>query len=176
MADPFVGQLLLVAFDFAPVQWAPCYGQLMGIQQNTALFSLLGVNFGGDGIRSFGLPNLQGNVAVGFGQGPGLSNYVLGETGGAANVTLSTQETPTHTHVAQADTLIADQINPAANAFAKSTAGTVYNNTSPTPPLSVMNAGAITPFAGGSLPHNNMMPFQALNWIIALYGVFPVRS
>lgn len=176
MADPFLGQLLLVGFNFAPYQWAPCNGQLIPISSNQALFALLGVNFGGDGIRTFGLPNLQGNVAVGFGQGPGLTQYSLGEIGGATNVTLSVGEVPAHTHTPQASSLPADQINPSGFVFAKSEAGNVYNNAKPTPGLSPMSTSAITPFNGGPVGHNNMMPFQALNWVIAMAGIFPSRS
>jgi microcystin-dependent protein len=176
MANPFLGQLLLVGFDFAPYQWVPCSGQLLPISQYTALFSLLDVNFGGDGIRTFGLPNLQGNVAVGFGQGAGLTSYDLGETGGTTTVTLSADQTPAHTHTPQADSQLADQSSPASNSFARSTAGNIYNNATPTPPLTQMNAAAISAFNGGSGPHPNMMPFLALNWVIALVGVFPSRG
>ncbi len=176
MANPFLGQLLLVGFNYPPYQWQPCAGQLLPISQYTALFSLLGTNFGGDGRSTFGLPNLQGNVAVGYGQGAGLSNYDLGETGGAAAVTLLTSQTPAHTHTPQASSLPAEQTSPGANAFTKSGAGNIYNNSTTTPALSSMSASAITPFNGGSLPHNNMMPFLALNWVIAMVGVFPTRS
>jgi microcystin-dependent protein len=175
MANPFLGQLLLVGFNYAPYQWAQCSGQLLPISSNTALFSLLGVNFGGDGIRTFGLPNLQGNVAVGFGQGSGLSRYDLGETGGTATVTLNSSQTPNHTHTPQAATLLADQEGPGGNAFAKSAAGNVYNNATSTPALSPMSTSAITAFNGGSLSHENMMPYLALNWVIAMQGVFPQR-
>jgi microcystin-dependent protein len=176
MANPFLGQLLLVGFNYAPTQWAPCNGQLLPISQYTALFSLLGVNFGGDGIRAFGLPNLQGNVAVGFGQGAGLSNYDLGESAGTPTETLATNQTPAHIHPPQADSLLADQLSPSGNAFARSTAGNIYNNANPTPALTPMNAAAITAFNGGSGSHPNMMPFLALNWVIAMAGVFPTRS
>jgi microcystin-dependent protein len=176
MANPFLGQLLLVGFDYAPYQWAPCNGQLLPISAYTALFSLLGVNFGGDGIRTFGLPNMQGNVAVGYGQGPGLSQYGLGETGGASNITLLSGQTPSHTHTPQADILPAEQTAPGGNVFAKSGAGSIYNNATATPPLTAMGAAAIPPFNGGSQPHNNMMPYLALNWVIAMTGVFPTRS
>jgi microcystin-dependent protein len=176
MANPFLGQLLLVGFNYAPYQWAPCNGQLLPISAYTALFSLLGTNFGGDGIRTFGLPNLQGNVAVGYGQGTGLSLYDLGETGGASSVTLLAGQTPAHTHTPQADTLPADQTSPGSNAFAKSAAGNIYNNSTATPALTAMSASAITPFNGGAQPHNNMMPYLALNWVIAMAGVFPTRS
>lgn len=175
MGSPFLGQLLLVGFNYAPVQWAPCQGQLLNIQQYAALFSLLGVNFGGDGMRTFGLPNLQGNVAVGFGQGAGLSLYDLGETGGTPTVTLATNQTPAHTHTPQADLTLADQLSPSGTAFARSAAGNVYNNANPTPPLTAMNAAAINSFNGGSGPHTNMMPFVALNWVIAMSGLYPER-
>ena len=173
MADQFLGQLTLAAFNFAPQGWALCSGQLLSISQNTALFSLLGVNFGGDGKSNFGLPNLQGNIAVGMGQGPGLSQYDIGETGGSAGVTLLTTEVPPHTHTANAHPGRADATTAANNAFADSPSGNVYySGTSP----------ALTPMAqtissvGGGVPHNNLMPYLTLNWIIALQGVYPPRS
>lgn len=175
MANQFLGQLLLVGFNFPPYQWASCSGQLLAISSNTALFSLLGTNFGGDGRSTFGLPNLQGAVAVGAGQGAGLSIYDVGETGGTQNETLNTSTIPPHSHTPHGAPLPATETDPTGNAFAKSQAGNIYNNTSPTPPTSQMNAAAITPFPGGNLPHNNMMPYLALNWVIALTGIFPSR-
>ncbi|MGA2742627.1 MAG: tail fiber protein [Bryobacteraceae bacterium] len=173
MADPFVGQLLLVGFNFPPNGWAFANGQILSIFQNTALFSLLGTMYGGDGKSNFGLPNLQGNVAIGFGQSPGLQYYTQGESGGVQNVTLIPSQTPVHNHTPYSATRPATQSTPGGNAFAESTAGNIYSTS--TSPLTPMSAAAISPF-GGNQPHNNMMPFVGLNWVIALQGIFPARS
>jgi microcystin-dependent protein len=171
--DPFVGQLMLVGFNFAPIGFALAQGQTLSISSNTALFSLLGTTYGGDGRSNFKLPNMQGNVAVGFGQGPGLSLYDLGETGGSQTVTLLVNETPLHTHTAQAKNIKAEVNPPAGHSLADSSSGNIYTNT--TTPLVPMSPNAISPF-GGNQPHNNMMPYVGLNWVIALQGVFPARS
>lgn len=175
MADPFVGQLTLAAFNFAPYGWAQCTGQLMAISSNTALFSLLGVNFGGDGRSTFALPNLQGNCAVGMGQGPGLNQYDIGQTGGEPSVTLLQTEVPPHSHIVNARSVRSDEKSPAGNTFSDSVGGDLYNNTT-SPPLPLVAMNTVTNTVGGSQPHNNMMPYLALNWIIALQGVFPPRS
>jgi microcystin-dependent protein len=172
MSDPFVGQLSLVGFNFAPKGWAIATGQLLPLSQNTALFSLLGTMYGGDGKSNFALPNLQGSAAIGFGQGPGLSLYTQGETGGSTTITLLASETPNHNHTANG-AAGRGKNTPVANAFADSTAGPVYSPS--TSPLTPMSSAAIPPF-GGNQPHNNMMSYQALNWIIALQGVFPPRG
>ncbi len=176
MADPFVGELRLVGFNFAPVNWLTADGQLMPISRYTALFSLLGVNFGGDGRSTFGLPNLQGSIPVGAGQAPGLSSYDVGETGGLLTETLLQTEMPRHTHTVHAEKKPADGTSPVNSAFASSgTAGSLYT-TDTTPANQVqLNSGVVT-FYGGNLPHNNLMPYLTLNWIIALAGVFPQRS
>ena len=175
MADPFVGELRLVGFNFAPFQWATADGQLMAISQNTALFSLLGTNFGGNGTSNFGLPNLQGSIPVGAGQGPGLSPYSVGEVGGVPILALTQAEMPAHTHTVKGDATPANSNTPVANTFAqaKTSVGNLYT---PSSGGSVqMNTSIVTPF-GNNLPHNNMMPYLTLNWIIALAGVFPQRS
>lgn len=177
MADPFVGELRLVGFNFAPVNWATADGQLMPISRNTALFSLLGTNFGGDGRSTFGLPNLQGSIPVGAGQGPGLSLYDVGETGGVPTETLLQTEMPQHTHTVRGDKIDANATTPANNAFGKgaSSKDNLYT-TDTTPGNQVqMNSGIVT-FFGNNLPHNNLMPYLTLNWIISLAGVFPPRS
>ncbi len=177
MADPFVGELRLVGFNFAPINWLTADGQLMPISRYTALFSLLGTNFGGDGKSTFGLPNLQGSIPVGAGQGPGLSLYDVGETGGVLTETLLLSEMPQHTHTIRADKTPADVTSPANNAFGKgaSAAANLYT-TDTTPANQVqMNPNVVTLF-GNNLPHNNLMPYLTLNWIIALVGVFPPRS
>lgn len=173
MADPFVGELRLVGFNFAPVNWATADGQLMPISRNSALFSLLGVNFGGDGKSTFGLPNLQGSIPIGAGAAPGLSTYAVGEVGGVMSVTLIQSEMPRHNHTMRADTVTeAEVTTPVGNAFAKSKSGNLYS-TSTTPAVQ-MNPGIVTN-SGNNLPHNNMMPYLTLNWIISLAGVFPQR-
>lgn len=176
MSDQFLGQVMLAGFNFAPVGWAQCAGQLIPISQNTALFSLLGTYYGGNGTSNFALPNLQGNCAVGQGQGPGLSPYDVGQTGGSQTVTLLTQQVPAHNHTANARALRADQTVPGGNVFAESgVVGNIYNNSS-NPPLVQMNQNTLVPAVGSNQPHNNMMPYLVLNWVIALQGIYPARS
>jgi microcystin-dependent protein len=179
MSDQFIGELRLVGFNFAPNGWAICTGQILSITQNTALFSLFGTTFGGDGRSNFGLPDLQGNVVVGAGQGPGLTLYDVGETGGSPNVTLLASEVPQHTHAANAHSGRANLSipnNTAAFGEALGLGGSIYNTTtSPAPPL-VQMSQATLPAAGGNLPHNNLMPYLTLNWIVALQGIYPSRS
>ncbi|HXU03433.1 MAG TPA: tail fiber protein [Polyangia bacterium] len=173
MADPFVAEIRIFPFNFAPKGWAFCNGQLLPLSQNTALFSLLGTTYGGDGKSTFALPNLQGSAPMHPGQGPGLSLYDLGEIGGSETVTLLQSETPLHAHTLRADTVdVADTNVPSANAsFAQSSGGTLYQSASNTQ----LAPQAINP-AGGSLPHNNMQPYLTLNFNIALQGVFPPRG
>jgi microcystin-dependent protein len=175
MADPFVAEIRIFPFNFPPKGWAFCNGQLLAISQNTALFSLLGTTYGGDGKSTFGLPDLQGSVPVHVGgnqPGPGLSTYDLGEMGGADTVTLLTAETPSHAHSVMAQTI--DQ----------------GDNRIPSPTLNLGNtqiysnaasaSGTLEPSAvsgfGGNLPHNNLQPYLTLNFNIALQGVFPPRG
>jgi microcystin-dependent protein len=174
MAQVYLGSLMLVPYNFAPLGFALCQGQLMSISQNTALFSLLGTQFGGDGRSTFGLPNLQGSLAIGKGQGPGLQDYVMGETGGSPSVTLIGSTVPQHNHTVLAGKLTGDLDVPVGHALAASTAPQIYNN-STTPSLTPMSPQSLNP-VGGSLPHNNMMPYLGLQWIIALQGIFPPRS
>lgn len=171
MAQVFLGSLMLVPYNFAPYGWAFCTGQLLQISSNTALFSLLGTSYGGDGIRTFALPNLQGSVPVGQGQGPGLSPYVIGQTGGVPSVTLLTTETPTHSHNVQAASASGDVGNP--NGAGLPHGVEIY--TTDTSHLVKFNANT-APGAGGNLPHNNLMPYLTLNWIIALQGIYPARQ
>jgi microcystin-dependent protein len=175
MANPFVAQLALVGFNFAPTGWALAQGQTLAISSNTALFSLLGTMYGGNGTSNFQLPNLQGNVSLGVGQTPGLNLYVQGETGGTQAVTLTALMTPNHTHSLLVTGLAGDQEKPAGNAFAdaKQAGGALYTAT-PTPTVP-MSSSAVS-FYGTSGPHNNMMPYLTLNWIIALQGVYPARN
>ncbi len=174
MADPFVAEIRIFPFNFAPKGWAFCDGQLLPLSQNTALFSLLGTTYGGDGKSTFALPDLQGNAPMHPGQGKGLSLYDLGQMGGSTDVTLLTSEIPMHTHTLQAFATPADLKEPQAGAvLTRSNNGAVYNTTISN--LVQMAPQALTP-AGGSLPHNNMMPYLTLNFCIALQGVFPPRT
>ena len=164
---------MLVPYNFAPLGYAFCQGQLMSITQNTALFSLLGTQFGGDGRSTFGLPNLQGSLAIGQGQGPGLQLYDIGEVGGSPSVTLLASNAPTHNHSVLAGKLAADKNTPSGNVLAASSNPQIYSNAA-TPPLTPMSPSIS--LVGGSQPHNNMMPYLGLQWIIALQGIFPSRN
>ena len=174
MSQPFVAQLMLVPYNFNPRGWAFCAGQLLPISQNTALFSLLGTFYGGDGKSTFGLPNLQGRVPIGFNQGPGLSDYALGQFGGEENVSLLTSEIPVHTHTFSGSGGPGGSSSPVNGTPARLIGGTPYapSNASLT---QQMNVAMIQP-AGSSFPHNNLMPYLTLNWLIALQGVFPARN
>ena len=173
MADPFVAEIRIFPFNFAPKGWAWCNGQLMPISQNTALFSLLGTTYGGDGKSTFALPDLQGRAPMHPGQGPGLSLHDLGETGGAEAVTLLESEMPVHAHQVMSSTFGGDNILPGPTVtLAGSSGGNAY---APPPPTSQAAAQALPP-AGGDQPHNNMMPYLTFYFCIALQGVFPPRG
>jgi microcystin-dependent protein len=174
MSNQFVAEIRIFAGNFAPLGWATCDGQLLPISQNTALFSLLGTTYGGDGKTNFALPNLQGSAPLQQGQGPGLSLRDLGEIGGEQNVTLLTTEMPNHNHLAQCVTAGGGTNSPQNAVWAGGGRGAppMYAPTGNNVP---MNQGA-TSITGGNLPHNNMMPYLCLMFIIALQGVFPPRS
>ena len=173
MSDQFVAEIRIFPFSYPPTGWALCNGQLMPISQNTALFSLVGTMYGGDGRSTFGLPNLQGNAPMQQGQGAGLSQRDLGETGGEPSVTLLQTEIPAHTHGLQADLMdLGDTNEVSANAsFAQSAGGTLYQASS----NGSLASQALT-MAGGGLPHNNLQPYLTVNYCIALQGIFPPRS
>jgi microcystin-dependent protein len=176
MSDQFISEIRIFGGNFAPKGWAFCDGQIMAISQNTALFSLLGTTYGGNGTSNFALPNLQGSVPLGAGQGPGLSLRDLGEVGGEQTVALLNSEMPAHSHTAQASTG-GGTSSPASAAWGESKLGKT--------PLAVyaasgannvpMSPQGLAP-AGGSLPHNNMPPYLCLTFIIALQGIFPARG
>ncbi len=175
MADPFVAEIRIFPFNFAPKGWAFCNGQLLPISQNTALFSLCGTTYGGDGRSTFALPNLQGCAPMHPGQGPGLSLYDLGETSGSETITLLQSEMPAHAHSLVASNEIGEDRKPGNEAMARSTGGPLYGPVPAPATLTAMAFQAI-PVAGGSQPHNNMMPYLTLNFCIALQGVFPPRG
>jgi microcystin-dependent protein len=173
MADPFLGEIRMFCGNFAPIGWALCQGQLLSISQNTALFSILGTTFGGNGTTTFGLPDLRGRVPINFGQGPGLSSYNLGEMSGSENVTLLASQMPAHTHAVGAVTgNQGSTSHPNGQYLASSGSAVIYNSG---PPDSAMNAG-MNQSAGGSQPHSNIQPFLCVNFIIALQGIFPSRN
>ncbi|WP_433076814.1 phage tail protein [Dactylosporangium sp. CA-052675] len=175
MSDPFLGEIRMWAGSYAPVGWALCNGQLVPISQNPALFSLLGVAYGGNGTTTFALPDLQGATPVSLGQGPGLSRYDLGQAGGAATVTLAATELPQHTHAARAAAVRGDRNSPAGATWAQAYLGRVLDHGyAPAPDGTAMAAGALTP-AGGGQPHENLPPYLTLTFIIALQGIFPPR-
>jgi microcystin-dependent protein len=176
MSNPFLAEIRIFTGNFAPKGWALCDGQLLPISQNTALFSLLGTTYGGDGKSTFALPDLQGCAPMQAGQGPGLSLRDLGETAGEQTVTLLQTEMPSHSHTAQGSTG-SNQTTPVNNAWAsgaKLGGGNLYFPS--TPASNVQMNPFATSIAGGNLPHNNMPPFLGLTFIIALQGVFPARS
>lgn len=173
MADPFVAEIRMFGGNFAPSGWAMCNGQVLPISQNTALFSLLGTTYGGDGKATFALPNLQDRQPLQAGQGPGLSNRDLGETGGTAAVTLAINETPAHRHGLKA-ALSPTSGSPSAAVSLSPTSGgvPVYKALTHPVPLAASTLAA----AGGGQAHNNLQPYLAVNFIIALQGVFPPRG
>ena len=172
MSNAFLGTIRLVGFNFAPVGWALCQGQSLSIAQNTALFSLLGTFFGGDGQQNFNLPDLRSRVAIGQGQGPGLSPYVQGQTGGVETVALTGAQAPTHTHTMMAAANVTIS-NPGPNLVlgTPATAVKLYGSGAPTS----LAPRSIGPFGSGN-PHENRQPYLGLNYIIALTGIFPSRS
>jgi microcystin-dependent protein len=173
MAQPYVGEIRMFGGNFAINGWAFCNGALMSIAQNQVLYQLVGTTYGGDGVNTFGLPNLQGRVPVHQGQGPGLSAYVLGQMGGVESVTLTTANLPAHNHVAMGSATGGATGNPANGTWGNN----AIQNNSFGPGASannLMNGGSIAN-TGGNQPHNNVMPFQVISFIIALFGVFPTQ-
>lgn len=172
--DPFVAEIRIFGFNFAPTGWAMCNGQILPISQNTALFSLLGTTYGGNGQSTFALPNMISNAPMHPGQGPGLSLHDLGEQGGSETVTVLESEIPAHTHFAQAFPNPGNvNTGDPTLALARSKGGSAYK----APPQTVVQmAFQAIGIAGGSQPHNNMMPYLTLNFCIALQGVFPPRT
>ena len=168
MAQPFVGEIRMFGGSFAPAGWAFCNGQLLPISENETLFAVIGTTYGGDGETTFALPNLQSRIPVHNGQGSGLSSYILGETGGVEEVTLTVNQIPNHTHPPLAAN-VGGSDTPNNNFWGASATGKPY---SPAPAAVQMNAQTISP-TGGSQPHENMLPFLCVTYIISLFGLFP---
>jgi microcystin-dependent protein len=176
--DPFVGEIRAVGFNFAPKGWALCQGQLMAISQNTALFSLLGTNYGGDGRSTFGLPDLRGRLVVSPGQGPGLSNYALGQLSGAETVGLGSGQLPVHVHgltgvVVRVTSNTGNSTSP-ANALLASTEDLHYSSGSGVQMAPDVLTGTAT-LVGNNAGHPNLMPYLTLNYVISLQGIYPSR-
>ena len=171
MSEPFIGQIVGFGGNFAPRGWAFCQGQLLAIAQNTALFSILGTTYGGNGQTTFALPDLRGRVPVQQGTGPGLSPYVLGEQTGSETVTLISTQMPAHNHALLASTEDAGVKNPTGQVLATTTSPTYVAT-----PIDTTMAPQAIGIAGGSQPHNNLQPLLAINFLIALEGFFPSRN
>lgn len=192
MVDPFLGQITIYAFNFAPQGWALCHGQLLPISQNTALFALLGTTFGGDGKSTFALPDLQGRVPIGVGQGLGLTEYVVGQEDGSETIVLNTSEMASHAHAFDSSAMQGtlrcydgrgNQRDATGNVPAVESAGVTAAFSDAAPLTSNLASGAVavtgalalTPTGGGQ-PHANLQPFLVLNYCIAMSGIFPSRS
>jgi microcystin-dependent protein len=178
--ESFIAAIILFAGNFQPRSWAFCSGQILSIAQNTALFSLLGTTFGGNGQTTFALPDLRGRTPIGFGQGPGLSNYSLGELGGSQTHTLIQTEMPAHIHTVtmQAVSSNGNTSTPGTNTYlarvvdSRTTPINAYSTAAP----DVASVGGSTSVTGGNQPHNNMQPYLAMNYIICLEGIYPSRN
>jgi microcystin-dependent protein len=174
MSSPFLAEIRIFGCNFAPTGWAACNGQILPISQNTALFSLIGTFHGGDGKSNFALPNLQGSAPLNQGQGPGLSNYDLGQQDGSPTITLIDSEIPFHTHAQMASNQPGEDPNPTNEALARSVGASLYQSVS-TQNIVQLSMAALAP-VGSSQPHNNMQPYLTLNFCIALQGIYPQRS
>jgi microcystin-dependent protein len=174
--NQFVGQVIAVGFNFAPVGWVPCDGRLLSIAQYQVLYVLLGTTYGGDGINSFGVPNLQGRSPVGQGTGLGLPPVVLGQAAGTETVTLTSQQIPAHTHALMASSVNGTVSKPASNMVIANGGTTAPVNLYGTVAATVSLAPAAIGIAGGSQPHDNQQPYNTLNYIISTEGVFPSQS
>jgi microcystin-dependent protein len=171
MSQPYIGEVRAVGFTFPPVSWATCNGALQSIAENSALFNLIGTTYGGDGVQTFSLPNLQSRIPIHQGTGSnGGSTYVIGQQGGVETVTINMNQFPTHTHPLQGSSTDASSNIPTGNVLGSVSA---YANTTPSVTL---NNATIGLSGGGSQPHNNIQPYVVLNWIIALYGIYPSQS
>lgn len=177
MADPFVGEIRLFAGSYAPQGWLACDGSQVLISENEILFTLLGTTYGGDGVRTFALPDLRNRLPVGQGSGPGLTSRVMGQTFGVANVSLTQAQLPAHSHTIQGSADVASTGTPgAASVLATLASGTLYDSGVPNPTLERKLSPQSIPVVGGQAAHSNLMPTTALNYIIATIGVYPQQA
>ena len=179
MAEPFIAEIRMFGGNFAPVNWAFCDGSLLSISQNSALFSLLGTTFGGNGTTNFALPDLRGRVPVHAGSGPGLSPYALGQSGGTETVNLSVAQMPAHNHLVQPNCTAGvpqSPVNDPANAFPAATESSTGGPAIYGTPAGATMGATPSAVAGGSQPHPNIQPYLCVNFIIALQGIYPSRS
>ncbi len=170
MADPFIGEIRQVGFTFAPQDWAFCDGQLLPISQNSTLFSLLGTNYGGDGVSTFALPDLRGRIPLHAGASPGASSYLLAQSGGAESVTLNSPQNALHSHTLSASSVAASAAAPAPSAVPAAAATSVYSAAAPATAMSATGA------VGAGQSHGNLMPFVCVNFIISLQGIYPSQN
>lgn len=173
MSDPYVGEIRMFAGTFAPQHWAFCDGQVLAATDYPALFSLIGATYGGDGRTSFALPDLRGRIPIKMGAGPGLTPRTLGNPGGSEQVNLSVQQMAAHTHAWQCTSAGGSQASPAGNGYATAPTSSVYNDAGP---ANAQFANSMVEITGGGDPHYNVMPFLAVNFIIALDGTYPQRN
>ena len=171
MSTPFVGEIRMFGGNFAPAGWAFCSGQLMPISENDTLFTLIGTTYGGDGQSTFGLPDLQGRLPMHMGTGPGLTTRTIGEMGGVETVTLTVNQIPIHTHAPQSDANNGNQATPQNRVWAGAAASR-YSSSAPNLAMNNTLGGN----AGGSQPHDNLMPYLAISFIISLFGIFPTQN
>lgn len=172
MSSPFVGEIRIFAGNFAPAGWMVCNGAIVPISENETLFNLIGTTYGGDGQSTFALPDLRGRVPIHRGQGPGLSNHVIGELGGSETVTLTTANMPAHRHVLMASSVVSNGSAGRAGVLAATSAVNMYGSDVPTVQMAAQAVSAL----GGAQPHENMAPFVGINYIISLFGIFPSQA
>jgi microcystin-dependent protein len=170
MSQAYIGEVRLVGFNFAPQNWAHCNGQQLPISQNNPLFTLIGTTYGGDGTSNFNLPNLQGRIPIHQGSN-GVTNYVMGQLGGAETVTIGMTQYPAHNHLLAGSNTAGGSGSPVGNVAG--TVPAVYTAAAPSTP---MNGNVLGPSGGGNQPHENRQPYLVLNWIINLYGIFPTQN
>jgi microcystin-dependent protein len=171
--DQYVGEIRLFAGNYTPVEWAPCDGRLLKISEYETLYTLIGTTYGGDGQTTFGLPDLRGRLPLSTGQAPGLSNYTLGQKGGAEAITLTAAQYPAHTHHLRASTQLGGETTPAGNLLGSSAGVNLYHENTP---AAALNQATVAFSRGGSQPHENRQPFLCLNFIIALNGIYPSQG
>jgi microcystin-dependent protein len=176
MAEPFLGQIIAVGFNFAPIGWELCQGQLLPIDQNPALYQLIGTTYGGDGATTFALPNLCGRVAISQGQGPTLSNYSVGQLAGSETVSLTAGQNAAHIHQLMASSQTGSTITPDSTMALASNSAPDVNMYAHVAPTTALQSYSITPAIGAGMPHENRQPYVTVNYIIATAGQFPSRG